>query len=321
MDVRALRFRVGAAEPERLPASELGPAPDDDAQLLWIDVRGSVDQAGLTDLEARLGLDGALQRAVSEGPGIRFGDGVIHLAVTALGDARDDEPAQRVTLRMLAAPNLVVSFHEEPLPGLDEPIRIVASDPRFGRLQAGTFLGLLLDGLLDGYFREVERIERVIDRVDERALTSDDAQPILDQLVALRRRIAELRRALAPQREVFAALVRPVDPEASSPIGWPWPGLPTRLERALDAIEHARDQLLGSFDLVSTRTAERTNDVMRLLTVVSGLLLPSIVIAGVMGMNFDQPFFDEPNNFLLVVGGMVGLSLLTLGIARWRDWV
>jgi Mg2+ and Co2+ transporter CorA len=204
---------------------------------------------------------------------------------------------------------------------LDEPIRIVASDPRFGRLDAGTFLGLLLDGLLDGYFREVERIERVIDRVDERALTSEQTQPLLDALVTLRRRVAGLRRSLAPQREVFAALARPVDPDARSPIGWPWPGLPLRLERALDAIEHAREQLLGSFDLISTRTAERTNDVMRILTVISGILLPSVVVAGVMGMNFHVPFFDDPSNFLVVLGTMGALAVVIVAIARWRHWI
>ena len=100
-----------------------------------------------------------------------------------------------------------------------------------------------------------------------------------------------LRRALAPQREVFAALLRPVEDPEVSPIGWPWPGLPDRLERALDATENAREQLLGSFDLVMTRVGQRTNDVMRVLTVISAVLLPSVVIAGVMGMNFQIPFF------------------------------
>jgi Mg2+ and Co2+ transporter CorA len=109
--------------------------------------------------------------------------------------------------------------------------------------------------MLDGYFGEVERIERVIDELDGRALQSDCVDPVLDDLVAVRRRIAVLRRALAPQREVFAALLRPVEDEELSPIGWPWPGLPDRLERAIDATEQAREQLLGTFDLAMTRWA------------------------------------------------------------------
>jgi Mg2+ and Co2+ transporter CorA len=322
--IRGLRFRVGAPEAEPVEVLERRAREDDEEQLLWVDVTGpsADDPERLARLDADLGLGGALTLA-RDGPqdGIRFAQDAVLLVVTGLSEADDDAPAQELSLTLVAAPNLVVSVHAEVMPMLERPIRIVASDPRFGRLDAGTFLGLLLDGMLDGYFREVERVERQIDLVDDRALRSDDAQPLLDELVHLRRRIARLRRALAPQREVFAAMTRPVDPDARSPIGWPWPGLPDRLERALDAIEHARDQLLGSFELVSTRTAERTNDVMRILTVISGLLLPSVVIAGVMGMNFKEPFFDDPSNFLVVLGCMAGLAAGILLVARWRQWL
>ena len=53
------------------------------------------------------------------------------------------------------------------------------------------------------------------------------------------------------------------------------------------------------------RAAQDANDVMKVLTLLSAVLLPSVVLAGVMGMNFKMPFFDEPNNFWLVVAAMV----------------
>lgn len=321
--IRGQRFRVGIPDAEPVDVLD-GTALEDDEQLLWVDISGwgPKDEVRLARLDEYLGLGGTLTTALEGSPGgVRFGADVVQVVVTGLSEAEGEAPADELALTLIAARNLVVSVHVEAMPMLERPIRIVASDPRFGRLDAGTFLGLLLDGMLDGYFREVERIERVIDGVDDRALRSGDAQPQLDELVELRRRIARLRRALAPQREVFAALTRPIDPDARSPIGWPWPGLADRLERALDAVEHARDQLLGSFELVSTRTAERTNDVMRILTVISGLLLPSVVIAGVMGMNFKEPFFDEPSNFLVVLACMVGLAIGILVVARWRRWL
>ena len=51
------------------------------------------------------------------------------------------------------------------------------------------------------------------------------------------------------------------------------------------------------------RAAQDANDVMKVLTLLSAVLLPAVVLAGVMGMNFKLPFFDDPGNFLLVVGG------------------
>jgi magnesium transporter len=50
-----------------------------------------------------------------------------------------------------------------------------------------------------------------------------------------------------------------------------------------------RDPLLGTFDIQANRTAQRTNDIVKILTVVSVLLLPTTVIAGFMGMNIKPP--------------------------------
>ncbi len=73
------------------------------------------------------------------------------------------------------------------------------------------------------------------------------------------------------------------------------------LERTIDALKRSLEQLLGSFDIVMAHAGQRTNDIMRALTVVSAVLLPSVDIAGVMGMDFHPAFFDEPSLFYIVL--------------------
>jgi Mg2+ and Co2+ transporter CorA len=271
-------------------------------------------------MAAALDLGDVLDQLPTDGRAmVRFRESALVIQVRAV--VRPGGPVDSVPLLLVAVPNTVLSIHRDEIGHLAEPIRVFASDPRFGRLDAGTFAGLLMDGVIDGYFAEVEEIEKAIDVLDERALADRDLEPLLDELVVVRGRIATLRRTIAPHREVFAALARPAEDAQRSPIGWPWPGLPARLERALDAVEHAREQLVGTFDLVTTRTGEHTNDVMRVLTVISAVLLPSVVIAGVMGMNFKAPLFDDPGNFPVVIAAMLGLAVLILGFARWRRWV
>jgi magnesium transporter len=79
--------------------------------------------------------------------------------------------------------------------------------------------------------------------------------------------------------------------------------------------------LVVSFDIYLGRASPGTHDVMKVLTLVSAIALPGIVLAGVMGMNFKLPFFDDPGNFWLVVGAMVVFAVAILGIARARDWI
>jgi Mg2+ and Co2+ transporter CorA len=317
----ALVFRAGEADAVAVGPRELA-RPSRDSELLWIDIAAKPDDAALLGpLLDRLGLGHVRDHLPSDGRAVvRFRGEALVIQVRAI--IRPGDEVDSVPLLLVAAPNTVLSIHADRIPRLEEPIRVFASDPRFGRLNAGTFAGLLLDGVVDGYFGEVEEIERTIDTLDERALRERDLEPLLDELVVVRGRIAALRRTISPHQEVFAALARPADDEReASPIGWPWPGLPARLERAIDAVENAREQLVGTFDIVTTRTGERTNDVMRVLTVISAVLLPSVVIAGVMGMNFKDPIFDEPSNFLVVLAAMSGLAIAILAFARWRRWI
>ncbi len=79
--------------------------------------------------------------------------------------------------------------------------------------------------------------------------------------------------------------------------------------------------LIGTFDVHMTRTAQRTNDIMKVLTLASAILLPASVIAGVMGMNFKLAFFDDPGMFWFVIAGMAAIALGTIGFARWRNWL
>jgi Mg2+ and Co2+ transporter CorA len=181
-------------------------------------------------------------------------------------------------------------------------------------------VAVLLDAIIAGYFRAVEGIERKVDEYDARALRARSGDDLIGDLVGLRREVAVLRRALSPQREVFYTLERPGlvlgDSESAA-----WPQIADRFRQAVEAVENARELLVGTFDIVISRQGERTNDVMRVLTVISSVLLPSVVIAGVMGMNFKPAFFDDPQNFLLVIGAMVVLAAGILLFARFKRWI
>jgi magnesium transporter len=178
----------------------------------------------------------------------------------------------------------------------------------------------LVDEVLAGYFRLAEAIERDIDLLDQRALSGRPGDDVLGDLVRIRRRVSLIRRTLAPHRYALAAMARP-DMQVEETIGEPWPGLVDRLDSAIAAIEGLRDSLLGTYDIHMGRTSQRANDVMKVLTLLSAILLPAVVLAGIMGMNFKLAIFDESANFFVVLGAMVGLAVIILAVARWRRWL
>ncbi len=182
------------------------------------------------------------------------------------------------------------------------------------------FLAPIVGEVLAGYLNLAEEIEREIDRLDERALRARRGDDVLAEIVAIRRRIGSLRRTLVPHRVAFAALARP-ETALHDELGPRWPGLNDRPDRAIGSIESLRDLLPGTHDIYMGRSAQGTSEIVKRLTLVSAVLLPAVVLAGVMGMNYQMPFFGGTNNFWLVIGAMVAFGAGVIGVARWRRWL
>jgi Mg2+ and Co2+ transporter CorA len=289
-----------------------------DDQLLWVDVDGReralLDRLATTfeldpETAARLARPDADRRAKRH-------DAYLHVALLSAETSGDRLVVEAVDL--VAAPNLVITVRDGPLAAFEAFRDEVAATTGVGQLDTATFTTALVGSVLDGYLEQVEDLERRGDRLDDRALTDRDAMGVLDELAALRRRAALLRRALAPHRPAFAALARP-DFAVNERLGRPWPALEERLDITLQAIESARELLLGTYEIVMTRSAQRTNDTIKLLTILSAVLLPASLIAGVLGMNFDLALFEEPSYFVVTLAVMVALMVGTLLIAIARD--
>jgi len=252
----------------------------------------------------------------------------LHLTMEALEPAdpktRGESPESRLIRRevdLLAAPNLVVTVHRGRIGALERFEEGLTGETSLGVLNAADLLSSLVDEVITGYYGLAEAIEQEIDQLDQTALGGRKDHDVLAEIVSIRRRVGAIRRTLSPHRSALAALARPETRADEESVGQPWPGLVDRLEGALAAVESLRDALLGTYDIHMGRSAQRANDVMKALTLLSALLLPAVVLAGIMGMNFKVPIFDEPGNFYVVLGAMAGFVLILLSFAKWRDWL
>jgi len=245
----------------------------------------------------------------------------IYLGVDAVNEDKNELALSR--LSFVIGANLVVTLHEKPIEFLNSFDRRVVGDSQLGELDAPAFLAALLDWHVTSYFRLIEKIEEEVDNLDDRALKSREQDEILPKLISLRRRVAQLRRALTPHREVYAALVRPDFPTISDTIAAPHFTLLTeRLAMAIEAVENARELLVGSFNIHASQSAQHTNNTMRVLTVVTVMLLPAGVITGIMGMNLKARAFElGEKGFWGVVALIAVLGISTIIIARNREWM
>ena len=94
-----------------------------------------------------------------------------------------------------------------------------------------------------------------------------------------------------------------------------------RLEDAVQASRDTRDSIVGSFDVLLASTSRRTNEIMKVLTLASVLLLPGALVAGVMAMNFKVGFFETAAYFWVIVAIIAAVAVATVGVARAREWI
>jgi len=193
-----------------------------------------------------------------------------------------------------------------------------------GALDAPSVVAAILEWVVTGYFRAFETVESELEELDARVMADapKDVSDELARLVELRRSIGTLRRALAPHREVVVALAHPeLDALSTEDSAEKFAALEGRLTEALDVARDTKDSTFGSFDLLVARIGQRTNDIMKVLTLVTVVLLPSTVLAGIMGMNFQVGLFDDVWVFWLVVAAMLTIAMVVLSVARSRRWI
>lgn len=295
----------------------------DDA-LLWIALRDPTEEE-LATVQEVFELSDEQARRLSEQPRrASLLDSGEHMHLTLyVASGEGGDPVLR-SLECVLGPNWVVTAHEAEIEVLEEFRERAEGGGQVGALDSPSFVAAIVDWVVTSYVRAFEQIERELEALDAKVMTDipSDVSKELARLVELRRSIGTLRSSLFPHREVVVALAHPeLDLLSTEASAARFAALETRVAQAVDAAREAKESTRGSFDLLVARIGQRTNDIMKLLTLATVILLPATVLAGIMGMNFQLGLFDLRWMFWIVIGAMLAIAVLVLSIARTRDWL
>ena len=134
----------------------------------------------------------------------------------------------------------------------------------------------------------VDDFDDSINNLEERVLRMKGGNIILEELMDLRRSVARLRRISARQLDVLYRMSHGEFPQIPPNILPFFRDVHDHLQRISDLAENYRDLVSGLFDIHFSVVASKTNEVMKTLAVVSGIILPLSLIAGIYGMNFEN---------------------------------
>jgi magnesium transporter len=215
----------------------------------------------------------------------------------------------------------LLSVHWSPTPALDaarERFRAFATEQTD---TPGELLHTLLDAAVDSYFPVLDAISERIDALEDLVLEGEAEREALREILALKRKLLELRRVLAPMREVANALLRhdlPIVRESALPY---YQDLYDHLVRVLDQVDLYRDLLATVLDARQSVVGNSLNAIMKRLTALTVILMVPTLIAGIYGMNFRaMPEINWSAGYPFALALMAASAALAIVFFRRRNW-
>jgi magnesium transporter len=320
--IRRSRGRTGVAEAAARPRiAELN------AQgLTWVHVTAP-DQEVATELAARFGwhpldvediLSKRQRPKVDDYPEYLFA--VLHFPWY-------DSAVQRLNaaeLDIVLGPDYLVTMPNVPLLPVDRLFNRCAEDEEFREQLfargSGRLLYEVLDDLFDYCFPILDKIAHKLDKIED-DIHEVRSEELVRDISNVKQEIISYRKIIKPQRPTLRVLERNVERFLPEELELYFDDIVDASERIWDLLDNYKEVVEALEDTNESLIAHRHNDVLRVLTVFSVILLPLTLIASVFGMNVVYPGEGTHAAFWAIIAIMVLTIFAMLGFFRWKRWL
>lgn len=211
----------------------------------------------------------------------------IFVVLKMLSCAQESTEILSEQVSFILGPGYVLSFQEK-LGDVFEPVRQRIRSHK-GRIRArgsDYLLYALVDAVIDHYFVVLEKIEEQLEVLGE-AVFEDPSATLLAEIQGLKLELVRMRKAVWPLRETISGLVREESELIEERTEIFLKDVYDHTIQAIDTVEGFRDTVSGLLDIYLSNVSNRMNEVMKVLTIIATIFIPTTFIAGVYGMNFD----------------------------------
>ena len=320
--IRRSRGRTGVAEAAARPRiAEL-----DAQELAWVHVTAP-DHAVATELAERFGwhpldvediLSKRQRPKVDDYPDYLFA--VLHFpwyysSVQRLNAAELD---------IVLGPDYLVTMPNVPLLPVDRLFNRCAEDEAFRNelfaKGSGRLLYEVLDDLFDYCFPILDKIAHKLDKIED-DIHEVRSEELVRDISNVKQEIISYRKIMKPQRPTLRVLERKVERFLPEDLELYFDDIVDASERIWDVLDNYKEVVEALEDTNESVIAHRHNDVLRVLTVFSVILLPLTLIASVFGMNVLYPGEGTHEAFWAIIAIMVLTIFAMLGFFRWKRWL
>jgi magnesium transporter len=307
----------------------------DNQQVTWINIDGLGDIDILSALGSRFDLHPlALEDVLDTGqrPKVEQYDNylfiVAHMLYLDRGKAMCGEQVS-----MFLGKHFLITLQEEAEFDVFEPVRarIRAGKGTIRKAGPDYLAYALLDSIVDHYYPVLEDVGAKIDLIEDNLVDLPTASPV-GELHGHKRALAHIRRFIWPVRDLVNFMMHEETGLVTKPTKVYLRDCYDHTVQLMDLVESYRDVLSGLMELYLSAVGIRTNEIMRVLTVISSVFIPLTFIVGIYGMNFQRevdgkklpwnmPELYQPWGYAAVMLSMVAVAIFQIVYFKKKRWL
>ena len=197
----------------------------------------------------------------------------------------DSEKMETKQFSFILFKDIIISFQESETGIFENILERLREGANIRKNGADDLLYALTDMVVDNYFLVVERIGEKIDEVEDKVLLNPRKE-VLQEIYKLKRDLIYIRKTLWPMRNAVSSISKNDFDLVDEKTLYYFRDVYDHIIQMIDIIETYRDICSGMLDTYLSSISNKTNDIMKVLTIFSTIFIPLTFIAGVYGMNF-----------------------------------
>src|SRR5262245_34571469 len=218
--------------------------------------------------------------------------------------------------------NILITHHYEPMNCIDQLHGFLQRHGAQCERGPDFLCHLILDATVDEYAPVLDYIDNSLDHL-ENIVLQNPRQALFQRMLRLKREIIVLRKTLIYEREVLVRLARGEFELVDEREMVYYRNVYDHLVRFTELLESSREMAADILQTYLASTSNRLNQIMKVLTMISTIVLPMTLVAGIYGMNFDE--IPERQwglgGYLFALGLMLLSGVLSVGFFYWKKWL
>lgn len=297
------------------------------SKISWINIDGVHNVELIRTLGEQFGLHPLLLEDVLNTelrPKIEFYTDYVVVILKMLDYDETKKKIESEQVSLILGPQYVISLQEEREGDVFNPVRtrLQTSSGKIRRAGADFLFYSLIDTVVDNYFMVLEKIGEALEPLEGEITTGSTTQQSAQTLYYWQRELIHLRKAVWPLREIVNSLEREETPLIKKDMRKYVRDLNDHVIQIIDTIESYRESTASLLSVYLSSLSNRTNDVVKTLTIISTIFMPLTFIAGVYGMNFEyMPELKWKYGYFGVLGVMGVALLMMLYYFRRKKWL